>query len=186
MPCSARPSRRFHRWPRLPTGEVLVDWFRLLTGEVLLDRSGSGSGILSLNLPGWCGTFDPTSSLDPLQHFQGVTILGLQRVCTDQILANLLAGGYNMRERGETGEHATKVTDVRRKRVVAWWGQYGEKLAETNSDLISARQKRKTKCFRKILVPRRQTLLATASSLDGPAAAWAMSKCYSQVPFQAH
>ena len=32
-----------------------------------------------------------------------------------------------MRERGETGEHATKVTYVWRKRVVAW-GQYGKKL----------------------------------------------------------
>ena len=143
MPCSARPSRRFRRWQRLPTGEVLVDRIRLFTGEVLLDRSGSGSGILSLNLPGGCGIFDPTSSLYPLQPFQGVTILGLQRVCRDQICPNLLAGGYNMRERGETGEHATKGTDVLRKRVVAWWGQYGEKLDGTNSDLTSAREKRK-------------------------------------------
>ena len=75
--------------------------------------------------------------------------MGLQRVCTDQICPNLLAGGYNMRERGETGEHATKGTDVWRKRMVAWWGQYGEKLAETNSDLTSAREKRKIKCSQK-------------------------------------
>ena len=51
MPCSANPSRRFRRWPRLPTGEVLVDRFRLLIGEVLLDRNGSGSGMLG------CGSF---------------------------------------------------------------------------------------------------------------------------------
>ena len=154
-----------------PHRRGLVGRFRLLTRKVLLDRSGSGSGILSLNLPGWCGIFDPTPSLDPPKHFQGVTILGLQRVFTDQICPNFLAGGCNMKERGETGEHTTKLTDVWRKRVVAWWGQYGEKLAETNSDLTSAREKRKRKCSRKILVPRRQTLLATASSLNGSAMA---------------
>ena len=107
-----------------PHRRGLVGRFRLLTRKVLLDRSGSGSGILSLNLPGWCGIFDPTPSLDLPKHFQGVTILGLQRVCTDKICPNFLARGYNMRERGKTGEHATKVTDVWRKRVVAWWGQY--------------------------------------------------------------
>ena len=154
MPCSARPSRRFRRWPRLPTGEVLVDQFRLLTGEVLLNRDGSGSIILSLNSPGWCGIFDPTSSLDPLQHFQGVTILGLQRVCTDQIFPNVLAEGYSMRERGETGEYATKVTYVWRKTVVAWWGQYGKKLDGTNSGRVSMDTGRVSLCSRKQILSR--------------------------------
>ena len=78
-----------------------------------------------------------------------MTILGLQQVCTDQVCPNLLAGGYNMRERGETGEHATKVTDVWRKRVVASWGQYGEKFDGTNSDLTSVREKRTKNAQRK-------------------------------------
>ena len=82
-----------------------------------------------------------------------------------------------------TGEHATKVTDVWRKRVVAWRGQYGEKLAETNSDLTSPREIRERKCSRKILVPRRQTLPAAASSRDGP---FPYQSTVAKGPFQAH
>ena len=89
-----------------------------------------------------------------------------------------------MRERGETRGHATKVTDVLRKRVVVWWGQYGEKLDETNSDLAFAQEKKT--CSRKILVSRRQALLSSASSLDGSAAAFLMLEYCSRVSFEAH
>ena len=75
--------------------------------------------------------------------FQGVTILGLQRVCTDKICPTCWLGDPTCGSEGEARGHATKVTDVLRKRVVVWWGQYGEKLDETNSDLTSAREKDK-------------------------------------------
>ena len=79
-----------------------------------------------------------------------------------------------MQHRGGTGEHATKVT---------WRGQYGEKLAETNSDLTSPREIRERKYSRKILVPRRQTLPAAASSRDGP---FPYRSTVAEGPFQAH
>ena len=74
--CPAPLVRLDYPPPTAPHGEVLHNRFRLLTGEVLLCRCGSGSGILSLNPPGWYGTVEPT--LDPRQQFQRVTILGLQ------------------------------------------------------------------------------------------------------------
>ena len=74
------------------------------------------------------------------------------------------------------------MTDVWRRREVAW-GQYGEKLAETNSDLTSPREIRERKCSRKILVPRGQTLPAAASSRDGP---FPYRSTVAKGPFQAH
>ena len=40
-------------------------------------------------------------------------------------------------ERGEIRGCAIKLADILRKRVVAWWGQYGEKLDGTNSGRVS-------------------------------------------------
>ena len=159
----------------------------LLTDEVLLDRDEFGSGILFLEPPGWYGTFDPTLPSDSARRFPGSDHLGPSEGLHGPNLPDSLAGGNNMRERGETRGHATEVTDVLRKRVVAWWGQYGEKLDETNSDLASAREKKKRKeMLEKILVLPKQTLLARASSLDESGAAFPTLKCCNRVPFQAH
>ena len=105
VPTCRRISRR---WLRLLPSKILLDRLRLLTGEVMLDRNGFGIGILSLNPPGWYGTFDPTP------YFQGVTILGLQRIFTNQIFSTRWLGitRGNMRGRGEIRGCATKVTDM--------------------------------------------------------------------------
>ena len=139
---------------------------RLLTDEVLLDRNGFGSGILFLEPPGWYGTFDPTSPSGPARHFPGSDHLGPSEGLHGPNLPNSLAGGNNMGERGETRGHVTKVTDVLRNEVIAWWGQYGEKLDETNSDLASAREK--TKMFEENLGSSEVDPLVRASSLEGP------------------
>ena len=54
--------------------------------------------------------------------------------------------------------------DVLRKRVIAWWGQYGERFTERTRIWCLFEKKN---CSREILVPPERTLWR-ASSLDGP------------------
>ena len=54
--------------------------------------------------------------------------------------------------------------EVLRKRVIAWWGQYGERFTERTRIWCLLEKKN---CSREILVPPERTLWR-ASSLDGP------------------